>query len=82
MSLLNVNVPVGTYRHYKGGMYSVIGYCKDGETGEVCVLYQPQDSVEIGEVVTYVHTVRDFVATMPALPHPIPRFQWINTSSY
>lgn len=38
---------LGTYRHYKGGMYTVIGVARHTETEEILVLYhkinQPAD---------------------------------------
>lgn len=33
--------PLGTYRHYKGGLYEVVGVARHSETQEVLVVYRP-----------------------------------------
>ncbi|MES2889340.1 MAG: DUF1653 domain-containing protein [Pseudomonadota bacterium] len=33
--------PLGTYRHYKGGLYEVIGVARHSETQEPLVVYRP-----------------------------------------
>ncbi|MBQ7335872.1 MAG: DUF1653 domain-containing protein [Clostridia bacterium] len=33
----------GVYRHYKGGMYRVLGVARHSETLEVMVVYEPLD---------------------------------------
>ena len=35
------NLPLGRYRHYKGGEYEVIGVVRHSETEEPLVLYRP-----------------------------------------
>ena len=34
-------VPLGRYRHYKGGEYEVVGVARHSETLEVLVVYRP-----------------------------------------
>jgi hypothetical protein len=34
------DIPAGTYRHYKGGLYDVIGPATDSETEEPLVVYR------------------------------------------
>lgn len=33
-------IPAGTYRHYKGGLYQVLGTAQHSETEEVFVVYK------------------------------------------
>ncbi len=33
-------IPLGTYRHYKGNLYEVVGFAKHSETLEVMVIYK------------------------------------------
>ena len=35
------SIPLGRYRHYKGGEYEVIGVARHSETLEPLVLYRP-----------------------------------------
>ena len=39
----NLVIERGTYRHFKGGIYQVVGLAKHSETEELMVLYQSQD---------------------------------------
>lgn len=48
-------VPCGAYRHYKGGLYGVIGWCVREHDQEPCVLY----SGEVG--VVFCRPVREWV---------------------
>lgn len=42
-----MKIPLGTYRHHKGGMYKVVGVARHSETEENLVVYhkenQPSD---------------------------------------
>ena len=40
-------LPLGRYRHYKGGEYEVIGVVRHSETEEPLVLYRPLYNVQI-----------------------------------
>lgn len=35
------SIPLGRYRHYKGGEYEVVGVARHSETLEAMVLYRP-----------------------------------------
>ena len=35
------SLPLGRYRHYKGGEYEVLGVARHSETLEPCVVYRP-----------------------------------------
>ena len=37
------NTPLGHYRHYKGGLYAVLGAVRHSETLQPLVLYRPLD---------------------------------------
>ncbi|MBX3641811.1 MAG: DUF1653 domain-containing protein [Rubrivivax sp.] len=38
------SLPLGRYRHYKGGEYEVLGVARHSESLEALVLYRPLDS--------------------------------------
>ncbi|MCF7752558.1 DUF1653 domain-containing protein [Bacillus subtilis subsp. subtilis] len=38
------SLPLGHYRHFKGGNYEVLGVVRHSETLEALVLYRPLDS--------------------------------------
>lgn len=38
------SLPLGHYRHFKGGNYDVLGVVRHSETLEPLVLYRPRDS--------------------------------------
>ncbi len=37
---MNAEIRLGKYRHYKGGLYEVIGFCRHSETLEEMVIYR------------------------------------------
>ena len=39
-----MQIPLGTYRHYKGGIYEVVGEARHSETHEELVVYVAQTS--------------------------------------
>jgi hypothetical protein len=41
-------LPLGRYRHYKGGLYEVLGVARHSETLEPLVLYRSCDEPEVG----------------------------------
>lgn len=54
-------LPPGTYRHYKGGTYRVIGTARHSETGELLVVYRclyDNDSLWVRPLAMFRETVR------------------------
>ena len=42
------NVRPGCYRHYKGGLYVVLGIARNDDTGDLVVVYQSRQSYDDG----------------------------------
>lgn len=61
----------GTYQHYKGGLYSVIGVARHSETDEVLVVYRPQ----YGERGLWVRPASMFCETVAVGGERVPRFR-------
>lgn len=61
----------GRYRHYKGGLYTVIGIARHSETGELLVVYRP----EYGERAFWVRPLAMFNETVEIAGRLIPRFE-------
>ncbi|MDT8397860.1 MAG: DUF1653 domain-containing protein [Pseudomonadales bacterium] len=66
-------LPLGRYRHYKGKDYSVLGFARHSETGEMMVLYVPL----YGEGGYWVRPLSMFSETLEKDGKTIPRFQLI-----
>jgi len=60
----------GTYRHYKGQRYRVLGTAQHSETMETLVVYQAL----YGEYGLWVRPAAMFVETVELDGEPIPRF--------
>lgn len=60
----------GRYRHYKGGLYTVIGIARHSETGEWLVVYRP----EYGERGLWVRPVAMFNEQVATGQGSTPRF--------
>lgn len=57
---MDLPVPsLGLYRHFKGGLYRVVGTAIDAESAQVYVLYRSIDAT-VGPVVTWARTVENF----------------------
>lgn len=63
-------LPLGHYRHFKGGNYEVIGVVRHSETLAPMVLYRPLDS----DVGLWVRPYEMFVARVEVEGHWRPRF--------
>ena len=71
------SIPLGRYRHYKGGEYEVLGVVRHSESLEPLVLYRPlyNDSG---------HWVRPFAMFLEPVEHDgkrQPRFSRIDTGA-
>jgi len=70
-------LPLGLYRHYKGGEYRVMGVARHSETEELLVVYQPQ----YGEREWWVRPLSMFTEQVKIEGRLIPRFQHIEGSA-
>ena len=61
------------YRHFKGGIYVILGFAEEEKSKEEVVIYS---SLEDGK--TYTRPLKDFFAIHPQLN--VPRFQLITPS--
>ncbi len=67
------DVPPGRYRHFKGGLYEVLGVAKHSETEEEFVVYRPLD----GSGGLWVRPRAMFLETVTAGGAAVPRFQYL-----
>jgi hypothetical protein len=63
-------VPVGRYRHFKGGEYEVLGVARHSETHEPLVVYRPL----YGDGGLWVRPVAMFLETVEHDGRTVPRF--------
>jgi hypothetical protein len=66
-------IPLGKYRHFKGGMYEVLGIARHSETQEELVLYRAL----YGEGGLWVRPLPMFLETVTHNGAEVPRFQRI-----
>jgi hypothetical protein len=69
-------IPLGRYRHYKGKDYSVVGFARHSETGEVMVLYVPL----YGEGGYWVRPLAMFTEEITHEGRRVPRFALIEST--
>lgn len=62
--------PLGTYQHYKGGRYEVLGVGLHSETLEELVVYR----AEYGEKLIWIRPFAMFLETVDIDGTPTPRF--------
>ena len=67
------DVPPGRYRHFKGGLYEVLGVAKHSETEEELVVYRPL----YGDGGLWVRPLAMFLDTVTAGGAEVPRFQYL-----
>ena len=63
-------LPPGPYRHYKGGLYDVLGVARHSETDEALVVYRPR----YGDRGLWVRPLAMFLETVDGPGGPVPRF--------
>ena len=59
-------------RHYKGGLYVIIGLCRIEATLETGVLYQPQQGD--AKDIIWMRPIREFQDTVTTSDGVVPRF--------
>jgi hypothetical protein len=65
-------VPNGSYRHYKGNMYNVVGIALHSETEEALVIYRPEDGAQL-----WARPLTMFVETVEVDGAIVPRFELV-----
>ncbi len=65
---------LGTYGHYKGNKYRVIGVAKHSETLENMVVYEAQ----YGEGGLYVRPLEMFLEKVAVAGASVPRFKYLH----
>ncbi|HEY1392468.1 MAG TPA: DUF1653 domain-containing protein [Methylibium sp.] len=70
-------IQLGRYRHYKGGLYAVIGVARHSETHEPQVVYRPL----YGEGALWVRPYAMFIESVLIDGVAQPRFAYIEASS-
>ena len=63
--------PPGRYRHFKGGLYEVVGVARHSETDEPLVVYRPLS----GDGGLWVRPVAMFAETVIHEGREVPRFE-------
>jgi hypothetical protein len=66
-------IQAGRYRHYKGGLYEVIGVARHSETDEELVVYRPL----YGERCLWVRPKQMFAETVEVAGQAVPRFCYL-----
>ena len=67
---IKINIKLGFWKHYKGGIYEVIGMAKHSETLEDMVLYKHKDEDNL-----WVRPAMMFIEPMPVGGS---RFHWVS----
>jgi hypothetical protein len=76
LSKNNNPISLGTYRHYKGNEYEVIGFSKHSETLEDMVIYKPLND----ESGTWVRPLSMWENAIMVDGKTVKRFEYIGTS--
>jgi hypothetical protein len=71
-------IKLGKYRHFKGGLYEVIGTAKHSETLEDMVVYRAlYDSKEFGNSALWARPLKSFIEKVAKDGNEIPRFEYL-----
>lgn len=71
-------LPLGTYRHYKGDLYEVIGVGRHTETNEELVFYRCKYyTKEFGNQALWARPLAMFLETIEVDGKQVPRFQLV-----
>ena len=71
-------IPTGRYRHYKGGLYEVLGVARHSETEEEMVVYR----VLYGAGGLWVRPKKMFLEPALLGGAPVPRFRYLGSLAY
>lgn len=67
-------IRAGTYQHFKGNLYKVIGIAKHSETQELMVVYRAQDD----EYNLWVRPYEMFREKVEIKGEKVPRFRYLH----
>ena len=70
------HIQIGTYQHYKGHMYKVLGIAKHSETLEELVVYEALYENPEGKL--WVRPKEMFLETVKVNGKIVPRFEYIS----
>ncbi|MGK0269371.1 MAG: hypothetical protein ACI88H_000002 [Cocleimonas sp.] len=70
-------IKLGKYRHFKGGVYQVVGTARHSESLAVMVIYKPLYELKEGELQTWVRPIEMFFDTKEQEGETVARFAFI-----
>lgn len=70
---MSAGVQPGRYRHFKGGLYEVLGVARHSEMEEELVVYRPLG----GAAGLWVRPLTMFLQTVPLDDREVPRFAYL-----
>jgi hypothetical protein len=73
-SKMKTTIKPGIYRHFKGGLYEVVGTAKHSETEEELIVYRAL----YGDYGLWARPAAMFTETVEIDGEPLPRFSLIN----
>jgi len=73
-----MEVKLGTYLHYKGKKYEVIGNARDSDDLKEFVVYKPLYKIEeFGENPLFIKNLEGFTQTIELDGKVVPRFEYL-----